>query len=96
MFAAVTIEWSDDERAQLEASTRRPTSAQALAQRSRIVMLAADGLTNTEIAQRLGMGRPNGDQVAHAVAEHRLDGLSDERRPGRPRTISDLTSRSSR
>ena len=47
---AVAIELSDDERAQLEAWARRRTSAQALAQRSRIVLLAAEGLKNTEIA----------------------------------------------
>ena len=47
---AVAIELTDEERAQLEAWTRRRTSAQALAQRSRIVLLAAEGLKNTEIA----------------------------------------------
>ena len=47
---AVAIELSDQERLQLEAWTRRRTSAQALAQRSRIVLLAAEGLKNTEIA----------------------------------------------
>ena len=47
---AVAIELSDQERSQLEAWTRRRTSAQALAQRSRIVLLAAEGLKNTEIA----------------------------------------------
>ena len=40
---AVPIELSEDERAQLEAWARRPTSAQALALRSRIVLLAAEG-----------------------------------------------------
>jgi DNA-binding NarL/FixJ family response regulator len=55
---AVEIELSDDERAQLEAWARRPTSAQALAQRSRIVLAAAEGAKNTEIAQLLGVGRP--------------------------------------
>jgi DNA-binding NarL/FixJ family response regulator len=44
---------SDAEREQLEASPRRPWSAQALARRSRIVLVAAEGLKNTEIAQRL-------------------------------------------
>ncbi len=42
---AVAIELSDDERAQLEAWTRQRTSARALAQRSRIVLLAAEGKT---------------------------------------------------
>ena len=54
---AVGIELSDEERAQLEAWTRRRTSAQALAQRSRIVLLAAEGVKNTEIAERLAISR---------------------------------------
>ena len=64
---AVGIELSDDERAQLEAWARRRTSAQALAQRSRIVLLAAEGLKNTEIAQRLGVSRDMVDEVARPV-----------------------------
>ena len=54
---AVEIELSDEERAQLEAWRRRRTSAQALAQRSRIVLAAAEGLKNTEIAERVGVSR---------------------------------------
>jgi transposase len=87
--AAVAIELSHDERAQLEAWTRRRTSAQALALRSRIVLLAAEGLTNTAIAQRLGVYRPMVTKWRSRFAEHRLDGLTDEPRPGRPRTVSD-------
>ena len=41
----LAIELTDEERAQLEAWTRRRTSARALAERSRIVLLAPDGLT---------------------------------------------------
>jgi transposase len=86
---AVAIELSDRERAQLEAWTRRRTSAQALAQRSRIVLLAADGLKNTEIAERLGINRAMAAKWRARFAAHRLDGLTDEPRPGRPRTITD-------
>src|SRR4051812_14375635 len=86
---AVAIELSDDERSQLEAWTRRRTSAQALAQRSRIVLLAAEGLKNTEIADRVGSNRAMAAKWRSRFAEHRLDGLTDEPRPGRPRTITD-------
>ena len=86
---AVTIELSDDERAQLEAWSRRRTSAQALAQRSRIVLLAAEGLRNTEIAERLGVHRHMATKWRARFAQQRLDGLVDEPRPGRPRTVTD-------
>jgi transposase len=86
---AVAIELTDDERAQLEAWARRRTSAQALAQRSRVVLLAAEGLKNTEIADRLAVSRNMAMTWRARFAEQRLDGLLDEPRPGRPRTITD-------
>jgi transposase len=86
---AVAIELSDEERAVLERWARRPTSAQALALRSRIVLAAAEGDTNTGIARRLGVTRPTVTKWRGRFAEYRLDGLLDEPRPGRPRTISD-------
>ena len=49
------IELSADERARLVSWMRRRTSAQALALRSRIVLLADEGLSNVEIARRLGV-----------------------------------------
>ena len=89
MPTATTIELTDDERARLEAWTRRRTSAQGLAQRARIVLAAADGRSNTEIAQRVGVTRPTVAKWRNRFAERRLDGLVDEPRPGRPRTITD-------
>src|SRR3954452_9763138 len=86
---AAVVVLSDEERDQLERWTRRRTSAQALALRARIVLLAAEGLTNTEIAERLGVSRPPVTQWRNRFVEHRLDGLSDVPRPGRPRTIGD-------
>jgi transposase len=83
------VELSDDERARLESWTRRRTSAQALALRSRIVLLAADGRRNTEIAAELGIHRNVAGKWRSRFLEHRLDGLTDEPRPGRPRTITD-------
>src|SRR3954452_22224454 len=85
----VGIELTDDERAELESWERRRTSAQALALRSRIVLLAADGRNNTEIAERLGVHRPMVRKWRGRFAEQRLDGLTDEPRPGRPRTVTD-------
>jgi transposase len=85
----VQIEVSEQERAQLESWARRRSSAQALAQRSRVVLLASQGLNNTEIAARLGVHRAMVRKWRSRFAELRLDGLIDEPRPGKPRTISD-------
>jgi transposase len=86
---AVEIVLTAEERAQLESWERRRTSAQALAERSRIVLAAAEGLKNTEIAQRLGIGREMVTKWRNRFAQDRLDGLSDEPRPGQPRKITD-------
>jgi transposase len=86
---AVELVLTDEERAQLESWARRRTSAQALAQRSRIVLAAADGVANSEIARRLGIHRSVATRWRQRFAADRLDGLLDEPRPGRPRTISD-------
>ena len=86
---AVEIVLSDRERVQLESWERRRTSAQALAERSRIVLAAAEGLKNTEIADRLGVHRGSVTKWRNRFAEHRLDGLTDDPRPGRPRAITD-------
>jgi transposase len=86
---AVALVLSKAEREQLEAWARRRKSAQALAQRSRIVLAAAAGLNNTEIAQRLAITRGMAAKWRARFAAERLDGLVDEPRPGRPRTITD-------
>jgi transposase len=53
------------------------------------VLLAAEGLKNTEIAERLGVQRNMAARWRARFAEHRLDGLTDEPRPGQPRKITD-------
>jgi transposase len=86
---ALEIVLSEAEREQLEAWARRRSSAQALAARSRIVLAAAEGLKNTQIAERLGITRAMVTKWRNRFAEQRLDGLVDEPRPGRPRTVTD-------
>jgi transposase len=79
----------DAEREQLESWARRRTSSQALAARARIVLGAAQGKNNTQIAGELGLTRGTVTKWRRRFAAERLDGLVDEPRPGRPRTISD-------
>src|SRR5439155_178848 len=85
----VEVVLSDDEREVLERWARRPKSAQALALRCRIVLAAAAGATNQEIAARLGCHPTTVGKWRSRFARHRLDGLHDEPRPGKPRTITD-------
>ena len=80
---------TDDEREVLERWARRPKSAQALALRCRIVLFAADGLFNQDIAARLGVHPTTVGKWRARFAQSGLDGLHDEPRPGKPRTVSD-------
>jgi transposase len=86
---AVQITLSDEERSVLESWTSRRKTAQALVLRARIVLAAAGQLTNAEIAEREGVSRPTVTKWRSRFAERRLEGLVDEPRPGRPRTITD-------
>ncbi|WHT22590.1 IS630 family transposase [Crossiella sp. CA-258035] len=80
---------TDDERDMLEGWARRRKTAQALALRSRIVLRCAEGGSNSEIAAELGIQRGTVAKWRSRFHTDRVDGLLDEPRPGRPRTITD-------
>jgi len=88
-FPVVSIELTDAEREQLESWSRRLTTAQALAQRSRIVLGLASGLRPGEVANHLNVHRNTVAKWRRRFEAERLDGLVDEPRPGRPRTVTD-------
>lgn len=83
----LALRLSDDERQILTGWAARRTSTRAL--RSRIVLECAGGLSNTEIAGRLGVSRETVSKWRSRFVSDRLPGLSDEPRSGAPRKITD-------
>jgi len=89
MAARAEVVLGDGERAVLERWARRPKSSQALAFRCRIVLAAAEGRSSKEIAAELGCNDSTVGKWRGRFARRGFDGLHDEPRPGKPRTISD-------
>ena len=73
----------------LDRRVRRRKIARADAQRAEIILRAADGLNNCEIADAAGVTRQTVRTWRERFAKHRLDGLDDEPRRGAPRKIGD-------
>src|SRR5258707_15549267 len=80
---------SDDERQKLETWTGRPKSTQRLAPHARIILACSEGLDNKDVAARLRVNIATVGKWRKRFLEDRLEGLSDEPRPGAPRTITD-------
>src|SRR5580704_9342029 len=79
---------SEDERSQLNSIARSRSISAALVTRARIVLAAAAGEPNSAIAQRLQLTRATVGKWRIRFLEHRINGLHDEVRPGKPRTIA--------
>ena len=79
----------DAEWQTLEQWARRPKTAQALALWARIIPGCADGQTNTAVASQLRVSKPTVGKWRSRFLEQGLNGLVDEPRSGRPRTVSD-------
>ena len=75
------------DREKLVALTRASSAPAGLAQRARIVLLAADGVSNTEIASRVGISRPTVISWRARYDRSGIGGLHDRARSGRPRTL---------
>jgi predicted ArsR family transcriptional regulator len=69
----------------LEGRLRRPTAQQREVLRARIVLAAADGEQNIQIAGRLGVAVNTVSKWRKRFVEEGLAGLGDRKRPGRPR-----------
>ena len=80
---------SDEERSYLERQARRRRVARSLSDRCRMILRCADGLTNKAVAAELGVHEHTVGKWRRRFLKERIDGLSDEPRPGRPRTLTD-------
>jgi transposase len=83
------LKFTNKERRELERLVSRPSTAQAMAQRARIVLECESGKSNSQVAQELGVTRVTVGKWRRRFVENRVDGLFDEPRPGAPRKITD-------
>jgi transposase len=90
MSVAAALVLREGDRSRLEALTRSSSIRAGLAQRARIVLLAAEGLPNAEIARRTGTSRPTVLDWRNRYAAVGLAGLDDLPRSGRPAEIDEI------
>src|SRR5262245_1504747 len=88
-FPAPAVTLAPPERRTLEMWAARRKTAQALAQRARVVLLAAENRSNTEIARELQLTRVTVGKWRQRFVAQRVAGLLDEPKPGAPRRIGD-------
>lgn len=79
----------EEDRAELVRWTKRPKSSNGLAQRARIILRSAEGLSSTEVAKALGVTNQTVCKWRSRYVERGPAGLLDEPRCGAPRTVSD-------
>lgn len=77
------------ERETLQQWARRPKTAQALAQRARIILRCAEGQASKTVARGIHVTPQTVCKWRQRFVTQRLEGLLDEPRPGAPRTVTD-------
>jgi len=85
--AAAALLLRDGDRDELYRLTRSTAGRAGLAQRARIVLLAAEGVSNTAIADKVGVSRPTVLDWRGRYEAEEIAGLDDDPRSGRPRLI---------
>jgi len=83
------LELSADERSYLERQVRRHRVTRSLSDRCRIILRCADGVPSKAVATELGVHEHTVGKWRRRFLKDRVEGLMDEARPGRPRTIDD-------
>jgi transposase len=90
VYVAAALELRDGDRGRLEALTRASSVPAGLATRARIVLLAADGAANTDIADWTATSRPTVLKWRGRYEQSGIDGLGDDPRPGRTAVIDEV------
>jgi len=83
-----TIVLSFAEKAELERLARKRTAPYYLVIRAKAMLMAAQGIDNKAIGEKLGEPRQIISEWRKRFAEERLEGLEDRARPGRPPSFS--------
>src|SRR5436305_14851422 len=78
-----------DARSYLERQVRRHRAARSLSERCRVILRCADGVPSKSVASELGVHEHTVGKWRRRFLKDRIEGLLDEARPGRPRTIDD-------
>ncbi len=78
----------EEDRSQLKALASSRSMPHCLVVRARLALMAAYGVSNMVIAQKLGLSRPSVGLWRQRYIAYGIQGLHDEFRPGRPHTIS--------
>lgn len=80
---------SDEQRVQLVTLSHSRSVPHGLVERAKIVLLAGEGLSNTEIAKRLRLSKPCVGKWRERYLHLGIQGLDETLRPGRPRSVAD-------
>ena len=90
MSLAPALVLRDGDRKRLGDLARLPSMPSGLAKRARIVLLAADGVPNAQIARTVGVSRPTVIGWRQRYATGGIAALEDEERSGRPAVIDEI------
>ena len=80
---------NDDERLFLESQVRRHWAPRSLSECCRMILACAEGLESKEVVRQMGVHEHTVGKWRRRFVADRIEGLTDEYRSGRPRTVSD-------
>src|ERR1700756_4715956 len=89
--SVLRIVLTDEERETLTAWSRSTAIEHRMVERSRVILLASDGLSAREIARRLKTRLARVSKWRRRFCKDRLAGLEDAARPGKPKTYDEKT-----